>query len=90
MQTYLEGAIIDRYEGSEIQKLMNDLNDVEARMQQANVSTSMADLPQELRRTISRIEEKRNETVMLKGYIDILASSLLEIVGETSSPCLSN
>jgi hypothetical protein len=72
MQAYLEGAIMDRYKGSDIEKLIKDLSDVEARMQQANVTMSVAELPQELRRTINRIEQGRDEIAMLKRYIEIM------------------
>ena len=55
---------------------MNDLHDVETRMQQAKVATTLSEIPAELRKTINRIEQSRDEIVMLKRYIQMMPMPL--------------
>jgi hypothetical protein len=71
MHSYLENAIIERYRGSEIEKLITDLSDVESRMKQSSVTVELSELPSELRRTISQIELRTDQISALKEVVRV-------------------
>jgi hypothetical protein len=72
MHEYLEGAIEDRYKGSELQKLMGDLKNVELRMEQAKMDVVVGEIPRELRETIDRITLKAELIDAIRRFLSFM------------------
>jgi hypothetical protein len=72
MHQYLEGAIEDRYKGSELQKLMGDLKNVELRMEQAKMDVVVGEIPRELRETIDRITLKAELIDAIRRFLSFM------------------
>jgi DNA repair exonuclease SbcCD ATPase subunit len=68
MKQYLEDEIRRRYQGSEIQKLIADLRDVEDRMAASGMPV-IANLPPGLRHTIGQLEKVKEQIDVLKQLV---------------------
>lgn len=75
MEDVLRDAVISRYAGSELERLMLELDGVERELRRANLLVSPKELPERLRRTIAEIRSSKDR-----------ANALDQILAEVGYP----